>query len=78
MKGEPIKSFIAFPEEDASVAQYPSNAPTLSGTGEAISPLPSRGAVAVGVAEMAVLLVRGSAAAILLSPALLIALLLAS
>jgi hypothetical protein len=41
------------------VARYLSNAPALTGTGEAISPLPSRNAVAVGLAEFAVLLLRG-------------------
>jgi hypothetical protein len=59
------------------VARYLSNAPALTGTGEAISPLPSRNAVAVGVAEFAVLLLRGSAAAVLLSPLLLAGFLLA-
>ncbi len=53
------------------MAQYPSNAPALTGPGEAISPLPSRGAVAASMAEFAVLLLRGSAAAVLLSPVLL-------
>ncbi len=85
LKGEPVKGFITFPGQDAYVAQYPSNAPALTGdltgdltgTGEAISPLPSRGAVAVQVAEFAVILLRGSAVAVLLSPVLLAGLLLA-
>ena len=59
------------------MARYLSNAPALTGAGEAISPLPSRNAVAVGLAELAVLLLRGSAAAVLLSPLLLAGFLLA-
>lgn len=59
------------------MAQLSPNAPALTGAGEAISPLPSRGALAVQVAEFAVLLLRGSAAAVLLSPALLAGFLLA-
>ena len=65
----------------ASVAHYPSNAPALAGAVEAIPSLPSRGdlrgVAAVGAAELAVLVLRGSAAAVLLSPALLVAFLLA-
>lgn len=57
-----------------------SNAPALA-DGAIAAPLPSRGdlrsAVAARMADTAVLLVRGSAAAILLSPALLVALLIA-
>ncbi len=60
-----------------SVAQFSSNAPVLAGAAEAIPSLPSRGdlrgAVAVRVADLAVLVLRGSAAAVLLSPALLAA-----
>ena len=58
------------------MAQFSSNAPALTGTGEALSSLPSRGVLAVQVAEFAVLLLRGSAVAVLLSPALLAAFLL--
>lgn len=61
----------------ASVAHFSSNAPVRTGAGEATSALPSRGAVAVQMAEFAVFLVRGSAAAALLSPVLLAGLLLA-
>lgn len=64
------------------MAHFPTSAPVLSGGAESIPALPSsnaaRGALAVGVAEAAVLLVRGSAAAILLSPLLIAALFLAS
>ncbi len=64
-----------------SVAHYTSNAPALAGAAEAIPSLPSRGdlrgAVAVRTAEFAVLVLRGSAAAVLLSPALLVAFLVA-
>ena len=64
-----------------SVAHFPSNAPALAGAAEAIPSLPSRGALrgalAAGAAELAVLLVRGSAIAVLLSPALLVTFLLA-
>ena len=63
--------------QDASVAHFSSNAPALTGAGEAISPLPSRGAVAVQIAEFAVLFLRGSAAVVLLSPILLAGFLLA-
>jgi hypothetical protein len=77
LKGEASKGFITLVTQDASVAQYPSDVPALTGTGEAVSSLPSRGAVAVQLAECAVLLLRGSAAAILLSPALLVVFLLA-
>ncbi len=63
------------------MARYPSNAPTLAGAVEAIPSLPSRGdlrdAAALRVAELAVLVLRGSAAAVLLSPALAVAFLLA-
>ena len=63
------------------MAHFPSNAPALAGAADAIPSLPSRGAVrgalAVGTAELAVLLVRGTAGAILLSPALLVTFLLA-
>ena len=63
------------------MAHYPSNAPALAGAAEAIPSLPSRadlrGAAAVGAAELAVLLLRGSAAAVLLSPLLLAAFFLA-
>lgn len=63
-----------------SVAHFTPNAPALAGAAEAIPSLPSsgdlRGAVAVRTAEVAVLLVRGSAVAVLLSPALLVAFLL--
>ncbi len=63
------------------MAHYPSNAPALAGAAEAIPSLPSRsdlrGAAAVGAAELAVLMLRGSAVAVLLSPALLAAFLLA-
>jgi hypothetical protein len=63
------------------VAQYPTSASALTGTGEAIPSLPSRNAIraAAGActAELAVLLLRGSAFALLLSPAMLAAFLLA-
>ncbi len=63
------------------MAHYPSNAPALAGAAEAIPALPTRGdlrgAAAVGAAELAVLALRGSAVAVLLSPALLAAFLLA-
>ncbi len=63
------------------MAQYPSNAPAMTGAAEAIPSLPSRadlrGAAAAGAAELAVLLLRGSAAAVLLSPLLIAALLMA-
>ncbi len=69
------------PRRMRSVARYPSNAPTLAGAVEAIPSLPSRGdlrdAAALRVAELAVLVLRGSAAAVLLSPALAVAFLLA-
>jgi hypothetical protein len=58
------------------MAQYPSNAPALTGAAEAIPSLPSRAdlrGAAAGAAELAVLLLRGSAAAVLLSPLLLAA-----
>ena len=59
------------------MAQYPSNAPALTGAAEAIPSLPSRadlrGAAAVRTAELAVLMLRGSAVAVLLSPLLLVA-----
>ncbi len=64
-----------------SVSHYPSNAPALAGAVEAIPSLPPRGdlrgAAALRVAELAVLVLRGSAAAVLLSPALTMAFLLA-
>lgn len=57
------------------MAQHPTNAPFLAGAGEALAPSPPRGAIhgaaAVCAAEAAVLLLRGSAVALLLSPALL-------
>ena len=71
--GEFVKGFITYPEQDPSVAQYPSNAPALSSADQAVQALPSRSAAAVQVAEFAVLLLRGSAAAILLSPVVLLA-----
>ncbi len=62
------------------MAHYPSSAPALAGAVETIPSLPSRGdlrgMVASGMAEAAVLMLRGSAAAILLSPAVLAAFLL--
>ena len=64
-----------------SVAHYPSNAPALAGAVEAIPSLPSRGdlrgAAALRAAELAVLVLRGSGAAVLLSPALAVAFLFA-
>lgn len=64
------------------MAHYPSNAPGLDGADDEISSLPAHdtlhgGALAVPIAEFAVVLLRGSAAAVLLSPALLVAVLLA-
>ena len=61
----------------ASVAHFSTNAPALTGAGEASSALPSRGAVAAQTAEFAVFLIRGSAAAVLLYPGLLVGFLLA-
>lgn len=62
------------------MTQYPTQVPALAGVTKAIPALPSRGALssAAGAwtAEAAVLLVRGSAAVALLSPALLAAFLL--
>ncbi len=61
------------------MARCSSIAPALTGAAEAITSLPSRSdlrsAAAAGAAELAVLVLRGSAAAVLLSPALLVALL---
>jgi len=57
------------------VAQFPGNVRVLTGTTEAVS-LPPRSALAVHLAECAVLVLRASAIAILLSPALLLAYLL--
>jgi hypothetical protein len=76
LKGECVKGLITYPVQDASVAQYPSNARALTSAGQAVSALPPRGAVAVQLAEFAVLLLRGSATAILLSPAVLLAVML--
>lgn len=63
------------------MAHYPSNAPALAGAVEAVPALPThgdlRGAAAVGAAELAVLVLRGSAIAVLLSPAMLAAFFLA-
>lgn len=60
------------------MAHFPSNAPALAVAAEAIPSLPSRadlrGAAAARTAELAVLVLRGSAAAVLLSPVLLAAL----
>ena len=62
------------------MAHFSTNAPVLTGA-ESIPALPSsnaaRGALAVGMVEAAALLVRGSAAAIVLSPLLIAALFLA-
>lgn len=62
------------------MAQYPMNVPALTGIDETLPALPLRGALpgAFGAwtAELAVLLLRGSAVAVLLSPALLAAFLL--
>lgn len=63
------------------MAHFTSTAQALAVPAEAIPSLPSRGelraAAAVRTAELAVLLVRGSAAAVLLSPLLLAAVFLA-
>jgi hypothetical protein len=75
--GDIVQGFITYPVQVASVAQYPSNAPALTDTDEAVSSLPSRATVAIELTELAVLLLRGSAAAILLSPAVLAVFLLA-
>ena len=63
------------------MAQYSTNAPAFAAGAETLPSLPSRtalrGAAAVCAAEAAVLILRGSAVAFLLSPALLAAFLLA-
>jgi hypothetical protein len=58
------------------VAQFPGNVRVLTSTTEAMS-LPPRSALAVLLAECAVLVLRASAIALLLSPALLLLYLLA-
>ena len=63
------------------MAQYPTDAPAFAAGAQTLPSLPSRGdlrgAAAACAAESAVLILRGSAAALLLSPALLTAFLLA-
>ena len=50
------------------MAHVPSNAPALAGTAHAVRPLPWRRALAVRMAEFAVLLLRGLAVILLLAP----------
>ena len=63
------------------MAQYPTDAPAFAGAAEALPALPSRSALrraaAVGAAEAAVLILRGAAVALLVSPGMLAAFLLA-
>lgn len=67
---------MTYPVQDTPVSRYLDNAPALNGTGEATPAQRSGTGLAVPIAEFAVLLVRGSAAAILLSPAVFVAILL--
>ncbi len=70
--------FVAISARGASVDQMTTDARTLAGaaTAVAVAPKPLRAALAPWTAELAVLLLRLSAVALLLSPALLAAALL--
>jgi hypothetical protein len=76
-----VKGLITSHAQDVAVTQYPNPAPAMPCTGQAIASDhlggDLRGMAATLTTEFAVLLVRGSAVAILLSPALLAGFLLA-